>query len=102
MVKEIKYDKASVWPNLVIEYIDFAYEQEIYLTYGHHTFYDKRIRTQYDGSFEFSELIPGKYLVFLYSEDVTGETDRVPLKFEVTISEMDEVVDMGEITIEKI
>ena len=102
VVKEIKYDKASVWPNLVIEYIDFAYEQEIYLTYGHHTFYDKRIRTQYDGSFEFSELIPGKYLVFLYSEDVTGETDRVPLKFEVTISEMDEVVDMGEITIEKI
>ena len=102
VVREIKYDKASVWPNLVIDYIDFAYEQEIYLTYGHHTFYDKRIRTQYDGSFEFSNLIPGKYLIFLYSDDVKRETDRIPVTREVIITEMDELVDIGEITIEKI
>jgi len=102
VVRVIKYDKASVWPNLVIEYIDFAYEQEIYLTYGDHTYYDKRIRTQYDGSFEFGNLIPGKYLIFLYSEDVTEVTGRVPVKFEVSITEMDELVDLGEITIEKI
>lgn len=102
VVREIKYDKESVWPNLVIDYIDFAYEQEIYLTYGHHTFYDKRIRTQYDGSFEFSKLIPGKYLIFLYSDDVKRVTDRVPEIREVTITEMDELVDIGEITIEKI
>jgi len=102
VVKEIKYDNDSRWPNLVIEYIDFAYEQEVYLTYGNHTFYDKRIRTQHDGSFEFSNLIPGKYLIFLYSEDVTDQTGRLPLKYEVTITEMDELVDLGEITIEKI
>lgn len=102
VVKEIAYDDDSRWPNLVVDYIDFAYEQEVYLTYGKHSFYDERIRTQHDGSFEFSHLIPGNYLIFLYSEDVTRETDRIVIKREVTITEMDQVVDLGEITIEKI
>ncbi len=102
VVREIKYDKDSMWPNLVIEYSDFAYEQEVYLTYGNHTFYDKRVRTQHDGSFEFNNLIPGKYLIFLYTEDVTRVKGRIPKKFEVSIIEMDELVDLGEITIEKI
>jgi len=102
VVIEKAYDKASVHPNLVIDYIDFAYEQEIYLTYGNHTYYDKRIRTQHDGSFEFANLIPGKYLIFLYSDDVTRVTDRVVVKREVIITEMDQVVDLGEITIENI
>jgi len=102
VVKEIKYDEDSRWPNLVIDYIDFAYEQEIYLTYGNHTFYDDRIRTQHDGSFEFSNLIPGNYLIFLYSEDKTRATDRIVIKREVSITEMDQLVDLGEITIENI
>ena len=97
-----KYDNDSMWPNLVIEYIDYAYEQEVYLTYGHHTFYDKRIRTQHDGSFEFKGLIPGKYLIVLYTEDVTRVKGQVPVKLEVSVTEMDELVDLGEITIEKI
>ncbi len=102
VVRVIKYDNDSMWPNLVIEYIDFAYEQEVYLTYGHHTYYDKRIRTQHDGSFEFSGLIPGKYLIVLYTEDVTKDKGWLPVKLEVSITEMDELVDLGEITIEKI
>jgi len=102
VVRVVKYDKDSMWPNLVIEYSDYAYEQEVYLTYGNHTFYDKRIRTQHDGSFEFSGLIPGRYLIVLYTEDVTRVKGRVPVKFEVSITEMDDLVDLGEITIEKI
>lgn len=102
VVKEKAYDKDSRWPNLVVDYVDFAYEQEVYLTYGNHSYYDDRIRTQHDGSFEFSGLIPGKYLIVLYSDDVTRETDRVVIKREVLITEMDQVVDLGEITIEKI
>ncbi len=102
VVRVIRYDNDSMWPNLVIEYIDFAYEQEVYLTYGHHTYYDKRIRTQHDGSFEFSGLIPGKYLIVLYTEDVTREKGWLPVKIEVSITEMDDLVDLGQITIEKI
>ncbi len=101
-VQEIKYEDESRWPNLVIEYTAPAYEHEIYLTYANHTYYDKRIRTQHDGTFEFDELIPGEYLVFLYSEDVTRVVDKVVLKFEVTVTENEQVVDIGRITIENI
>jgi hypothetical protein len=101
-VKVIDYVDASSWPNLVIEKTYYATEQEIYLTYGDHTYYDERIRSQFDGSFEFRELIPGDYLVFLYSDDVEGESDKVALKFEVNITGFEQVVDLGEIVIEKL
>lgn len=102
VVKVINYVDESRWPNLVIEDIAYAHEHEVYLTYGEHAFYDKRVRTQYNGYFEFSELIPGDYLIFLYSEDVTRTTEHVVLKFEVTITGFEQVVDLGEITIEKL
>jgi hypothetical protein len=101
VVWEINYVNESRWPLLVVESEDFAHEHEVYLIYGDHPFYDERVRTQYDGYFEFSDLIPGNYQVFLYSEDVKRLTDHVVLQFEVTIHEMDQVVDLGEITIEK-
>ncbi len=100
VVKKIKYAKGSVWPNMVKEYEDFAHDHEVYLVYGNHGSYDERVRTRYDGRFEFRHLIPGDYLVFLYSEDVTGATEHVVLKFEVTITEFDQVVDLEEITVE--
>lgn len=101
-VKEIDYVDGSAWPNLVIEKTYYATEQEIYLTYGSHTYYDERIRSQFDGSFEFRGLIPGDYLVFLYSDDVTGESEKVALKFEISITGLEQVVDLGEIVIEKL
>lgn len=101
-VKKITYDNDSRWPNLVIDYIDWAQEQEVYITYGDHTYYDDRIRTQDDGRFEFRNLIPGKYRVFLYSEDVTKVTENVVLQFEAIITELEQEVDLGEITIEEI
>lgn len=100
-VWEINYVNESRWPNLVVESEDYAHEHEIYLVYGNHPFYDERVRTQYDGYFEFSGLIPGEYLIFLYSEDVKRLTDRLVLQFEVTITGMDQEVDLGMITIEK-
>lgn len=102
VVEKTKYDNDSKWPNLVIEYIDFAHEHEVYLTYGNHTFYDERVRTQDDGYFEFSNLIPGKYRVFLYSEDVTKITEHFVISFDVTIEEFDQVVDLGLIGIKEI
>ncbi|MEN8157305.1 MAG: hypothetical protein ABFS10_10150 [Bacteroidota bacterium] len=101
VVKKINYLNSSVWPNLIVDYTDFAFEHEVYLTYGDHDFYDKRVRTQHNGYFEFSGLIPGEYLVFLYSEDVTRLKKHVVIKHEVTITEPGQVVDLGEITIEE-
>ncbi len=101
-VKVINYVDASTWPNLVIENTYYGTEQEVYLTYGQHTFYDERIRTQHDGTFEFGGLIPGDYLIFLYSDDVTGASEKVALKYEVNIIGLEQVVDLGEIVIEKL
>jgi hypothetical protein len=92
----------STWPDLVIEKTYYATEQEVYLTYNKHTFYDERIRTQAEGVFEFGGLIPGKYLVFLYSDDVTRASDKVTLEFELSIDDLDQVIDLGEIVIEKL
>lgn len=100
-VKVIDYLEASL-PNLVIERSYYGVEQEVYLTYGAHTYYDERIRTQHDGTFEFGKLIPGDYLVFLYSDDLTGESDKVAVKLEVKITSLEELVDLGEIVIEKL
>ncbi len=102
VVKVINYVNESRYPLLVVEDIAFAHEQEVYLTFGDEAFYEDRIRTQFDGYFEFNNLIPGDYLVFLYSEDVTRVTEHVVLKFDVSISEFDQVVDLGEIIIEKL
>ena len=99
VVKAEYYVKGS---NTVIDYVDFAHEHEVYLTYGNHSFYDERVRTQYNGYFEFSNLIPGDYLVFLYSDDATGETEHEVLKFEMSITELDQVENLGEITIKKL
>lgn len=98
VVKKIKYDKDT----LHVEYIDFAHEQEVYLTYGNHTFYDERVRTQDDGRFEFKNLIPGNYRIFLYSEDVTKVTEHVVLEFEASITALDQVVELEEITVKAI
>jgi hypothetical protein len=102
VVKVVDYVDLSSWPDLVVDKTYYATEQEVYLTYNKHTFYDERIRTQTGGVFEFGGLIPGNYLVFLYSDDVTGESDKVTLEFEVSIDDLDQVVDLGEIVIEKL
>jgi hypothetical protein len=102
VVKVIDYVDLSSWPDLVVEKTYFATEQEVYLTYNKHTFYDERIRTQTGGEFEFGGLIPGNYRVFLYSDDVTGESDKVTVEFEVSITDLEQVVDLGEIIIEKL
>jgi len=97
LVKVIKYEEGST---VLVEYVDYAREHEVYLVYGDHVQYDERVRTGYDGRFAFSGLIPGDYLVFLYSEDPAGNAERVVLKQQVTITGLDQVVDLGEMTIE--
>ncbi len=102
VVRLINYRNSSVYPFLEVKDTSFAQEQEVYLRYGDHEFYDERIRTDYNGYFEFRNLIPGDYEVFVYSEDVTGATqDRVEQR-NVTITEDLQEIDLGMITIEQL
>ncbi len=102
IVKVTNYKNTSSWPNLEVKDITFAQEQEVYLVYGNHLYYDERIRTGYDGYFEFRNLIPGDYTVYVYSEDITGGTQDIAVTRQATIKEEGDVVDVGEMMIEQL
>lgn len=78
-----------------VKYIVPAQEQEIYITYGNHKFYDERIRTSSDGTFVFKNLIKGSYRIFMYSEDITEQTAYkvVEKTVEVTDNNQDITID---------
>ena len=46
-------------------------DKDVYIIYGDDASYGERVRTSYDGSFEFKYLRKGDYKVFVYSIDST-------------------------------
>jgi hypothetical protein len=50
-----------------------AADQFVYIVFGNHAGYDKRIKTDYNGNFRFEFLYPGKYSIYTYSADTSGE-----------------------------
>jgi hypothetical protein len=82
----INYKNSSSYPNLVIKDITPAQDQDIYITYGKHPFYDERIRTAGDGTFVFQNLIKGDYKIFLYSENKAGATAMDVIETKMTIT----------------
>ena len=44
-------------------------DQYVYIVYGDHAGYDKRIKTDYTGRFEFPSLFKGNYKIYTYSRD---------------------------------
>jgi len=57
-------------PGIVL-YTAPAQDQEVYITYGDNTGPDDRVRTNFDGEYEFPYLRPGQYTVWTYSRDTT-------------------------------
>ncbi len=102
VIRLINYKNSSVYPFLEVKDTSYAQEHEVYLTYGAHEFYDERIRTSYNGYFEFNDLIPGDYEIFTYSEDKTGATERIPVIRNVTITEPKQEIDLGVLFVEQL
>lgn len=81
---------------------------EVYLIYGDKTTYDMRVRTSYDGSFEFPRLIKGKYKVFVYTAhrnedgDLDGSDEDAIVIRNVNIESDGQIVDLGRINTEKL
>ena len=50
----------------------YAPDIEVYIIYGDEFSYGERIRTSYNGAYEFKYLQQGKYTIFAYSKDSTG------------------------------
>jgi len=72
----------------------------VYIIYGDNRDYNDRIRTSYDGTWEFKYLRPGDYIVYTYSKDSTLQTNApVPVIRKVTISSNKEETEVPEFII---
>lgn len=98
----INYLNSSSYPNLIVKDTSLAQDQDIFITYGNHTFHDDKIETTYDGTFLFPDLIKGSYKVFLYSEDISGGTEDIVIMKDVIIGSEFAEIDLGDIYIEKL
>lgn len=83
-----------------------AADVDVYIIYGDNISPDDRIRTNYNGEFEFQNLRPGDYKIYVYSDDTTGNINPSSDAFHlmvveksVTISDKKETVDSGIFTI---
>lgn len=78
-------------------------DYDVYIIYGGtNSYYDDKITTSYDGSFEFRYLRKGDYKIFVYSQDVdgSGNTGSIePVFSSATLSKNNETVDVGTIEI---
>lgn len=78
-------------------------DYDVYIIYGGaNSYYDDKISSSYDGSFEFRYLRKGDYKIFVYSQDVDGSGstgDIEPVFSSATLSSNNETVDVGTIEI---
>ena len=101
-IKTVIYRKLSQWPHLIPQDTVFSVEQEVYLTYNHHVYYNSRIRAQYDGYFYFNNLLPGKYKVFFYSDRIDGGVGQATVLKEIEIIHPKDTIDLGLTLIHKL
>jgi hypothetical protein len=68
----------------------------VYIVYGDHAGFDKRVKTDYNGEFEFPFLYEGKYKVYVYSLDsaFTDLSGTKALVKEVEIGDKKEVKEL--------
>jgi hypothetical protein len=80
-----------------------AEDEYVYIIYGDHTGFDKRVKTDYNGYFLFEHLYEGDYTIYVYSADSTQtELDgRIPVIKKLNLSERKQNLDAGQITIAK-
>lgn len=93
-------DYNSTYTVLEEEY--YGQDVDVYIIYGDDKTYSERIRTNYDGVFEFKYLRKGMYHVYAYSEDSTLQTNaKIPVIRDVEITKNNEEVETTDIIIFK-
>jgi len=88
--KVYEHDYNSDFTNITSSY--FKGEQDVYIVYGDDQVQSDRCRTHYDGTFEFSYLLPGNYTIYTYSENPNGSSPPLVVKKTVQISSQWETV----------
>ena len=62
----------------------------VYIKFGDHSGYDKRIKTDYNGNYLFEHLYPGDYEIYTYSADPVSPDGLRPVILNKTIEKRDE------------
>jgi len=76
-------------------------DEDVYIIYGNDLGYGDKTKTNYNGSYEFKYLRPGKYTIYVFSKDSTLQTvsGKVSVVKEVEITKKKQKVEAPEITI---
>lgn len=75
---------------------------DVYIIYGDDKSFSQRIRSNYDGTFEFKYLRKGTYHVYAYSKDSTMQTNAmIPVIRDVEITKNNQEVETDDIVIFK-
>ncbi len=78
-------------------------EVDVYSIYGvGNNFYNDRIKTSYDGSFEFNYLEEGDYTIFVYEDDNSVPSGKSEVLVTASISGKKTTVDLGTIDTKKL
>lgn len=91
------YNSANVY---ISEYM--MVKQDVFIVYGENsTYFDDKIETSYDGTFEFRNLQPGTYTIFTYSKDATVASGKTTVSLTTTIDKKDKksIIDLGVIEV---
>lgn len=89
---------------LVKKYEYVGADEDVYIIYGDHLTYDDKVKTNYNGEFEFKYLRKGKYKVYIYSDKKQTTTSQDPQEVilkEIEITNTKSKTDLGTITIIK-
>jgi hypothetical protein len=79
-----------------------AQGESVYIVYGDDRTYGNSVKTNYDGTYEFPYLRPGKYTIFAYEKDTIKYLNGVPSQAgSVVASKTHEVMQTVEISDKK-
>ena len=86
---------------LITEY--YASDEDVYIIYGDGVTPNDRIRTGPDGDFEFPYLRPGRYRIYVYSDDstMTSPSGTIAVYRDAEIDRNKQTIDVGTILILK-
>jgi hypothetical protein len=94
------------WSKNFIEIQDIrpAQEMDVYLKYGNHISFDFRVRTSYDGTYVFPNLVKGRYTFIVYTAHInggfTGATYKTPKLIDTIISKDNEHIVIKDIYVD--
>jgi hypothetical protein len=76
-------------------------DEDVYIIYGSDRSYSQRIRSNYDGVYEFKYLRPGDYTIYVYSKDstLTLVSEIKPVIQNVTIKNNKQTVEAADMKI---